>query len=91
MLRAKSRVYIGPDRAGLAGVVGSLRVGTCIRAATCTVTTKINEIRHGSSFSAESPTEVRLVTAYFGPSGQIGRDKPDLSVIRPKTTTRDEF
>ena len=41
-----------------------------LRAATST-TTKINEIRHGSSFSAESPTEVRFVTAYFGPSGQF--------------------
>ena len=41
-----------------------------VRAATSTVTTKINEIRHGSSFSAESPTEVRFVTAYFGPKGQ---------------------
>ncbi len=40
-----------------------------IRAATGTVTTKINGIRHRSSFSAESPTEVRFVTAYVGPSG----------------------
>jgi hypothetical protein len=38
-----------------------------VRAATGTVTTKINEIYHGSSFSAESPTEVRFVTACFGP------------------------
>ena len=33
-----------------------------LRAATGTVTTKVNEIRHGPSFSAESPTEVRFVT-----------------------------
>ena len=33
------------------------------------VATKINEIRHGSAFSAESLTEVRFVTAYFGPKG----------------------
>ncbi len=38
-----------------------------LRAATGTATTTINEIRNGSSFSAESPTEVRLVTAYSGP------------------------
>ncbi len=63
-----------------------------VMAATGTVTTKINEIRHGSPFSAESPTEVRFVTAYVGPSGpnrpcQSGH----LSVIWTKTATRDEF
>ena len=49
-----------------------------VRAATSTVTTKINEIRHGSSFSAESPTEVRFVTAYLARRAKIGRDKTDL-------------
>ncbi len=49
-----------------------------LRAATSTVTTKINEIRHGSSFSAESPTEVRFVKAEFGPKvgargGTVGK------------------
>ncbi len=42
----------------------TLPTGACPGAATGTVTTKINEIRHGSSFSAESPTEVRFVTAH---------------------------
>ncbi len=40
-----------------------------------TVTTKINEMLHGSSFSAQSPTEVRFVTADFGP---LDRDKLDF-------------
>ncbi len=41
-----------------------------VRAATGTGTTKINEIRHGSSLSAKSQTEVRFVAASFGPLGQ---------------------
>ena len=41
---------------------GSGARAVIFRAATGTVTTKVNEIRHGPSFSAESPTEVRFVT-----------------------------
>jgi hypothetical protein len=37
--------------------------GLGIRAATSTVTTQINEIRHGSSCSDESLTQGRFVTA----------------------------
>ena len=46
--------------------------GILIRAATSTVTTKINEIRHGSPFSAESPTEVRFVTVILALRAKIG-------------------
>ena len=46
-----SRFYHRLDVEGLAESTHRLVV-----AATSTVTTKINEIRHGSSFSAESPT-----------------------------------
>ncbi len=49
-----------------------------LRAAAGTATTKIDEIRNGSSCSAESPTEFRFVTAYFGPSGKRDRAKPYL-------------
>ncbi len=63
-----------------------------IMADAATPTTKVTEIRHGSSFSAESPTKVRVVTAYFGPKGQNRpRQAGSLSVIRHETITRDEF
>jgi hypothetical protein len=57
-------------RQRLVSACGWITAGIYLRAATGTVTTSISEIRHGSSFSAESPTAVGFVTAYFGPRCQ---------------------